>query len=139
MHKCKLSIVAAAFGSAALICAAGFDPAAARITLSQCSGTYNACMQKCELDSPTPPPAQGTAWWGNCKSNCDDNHAACVDKAMSLNRESGGGGSSPPKNKVKLTPPATGLLDSNSGFPNSGPAATGSKHGTPPGGTGATY
>ena len=139
MRNSNLMIVTAMLGLTMLISAAGFDPAAARITLSQCSGTYNACMQKCELDSPTPPPSQGTAWWGNCKSSCDETHAACVDKAMNLSEGAGGQSTKPPKNKPGLTPPPTGLMESGPGLSPTGPAATGGKRGTPSGGTGTIY
>jgi hypothetical protein len=134
MHKCNLSIVAAAFGSAVLICAGAFDPAVARITLSQCISNYEACHASCyDPDSALPPGAAE----GYCWQRCDDNHAACVDRAMNLSAGASGKSTKPPKNKPGLTPPPTGLMESGPGLSPTGPAATGGKQQR--GGSGTLY
>ena len=87
MESSRKLIVAATLGSAVLIAAGAFSPAAARIMLSDCIGQYNRCMARCALtgwnpDSPTFPKDCS----GGGKNRCDANHPACVDTAMTLKR-----------------------------------------------------
>jgi hypothetical protein len=47
--------------------------------LSDCIKNYDRCYHRCyDFDSPYPP----TSSVGSCWANCDDNHAACVDRAF---------------------------------------------------------
>jgi len=87
MQSSRKLIVAATLGSAVLISAGAFSPAAARIVLSDCISQHNRCLASCALagwnpDSPTFPKACS----GGGKNRCDANHAACVDRAMTLKR-----------------------------------------------------
>jgi hypothetical protein len=126
MRKFRLFFIAATLGAAVLICAGGFDPAAARarISLGQCIANYNACVQVC-YDAPVPDGI------GYCKSGCDANHAACVDMAMGAIATQGSSSKKPP---LGIAPPPAGLLESGPGFAPQGPAATGGRRGTPSGG-----
>ena len=65
MRKSNPLIAVTMLGSTVLI---GLNAATARpISLSDCSRTYNACMQKCGgLDAPMPPPIP-RSWFGPCK------------------------------------------------------------------------
>jgi len=85
MESSRKLIVAATLGSAMLISAGAFSPAAARMMLSDCISQHNRCLASCALagwnpDSPTFPNSCS----GGGKNRCDANHAACVDRAMTL-------------------------------------------------------
>jgi hypothetical protein len=64
------------------------NPAGA-ISLSQCNSKYWSCRLHCyDLDSPFPPDTFGNTGNPYCFSRCWDNHALCVDRAMSSRRSS---------------------------------------------------
>jgi hypothetical protein len=113
-----LMIGATTLGSAVLIFAGGFSPAAARITLSQCAAINDACRLACFDKGAAIPPEHSS---GYCWSQCWDNHAACVDAAMSA--VDSGPSNTPPKDPVGV-PPA-GILDSGPVLSPQAPSRTG--------------
>lgn len=54
----------------------------ARISLSQCIGNYDACVNNCFLSVQDQPPYP--AYFKDCTNRCDANHFVCVDAAMTF-------------------------------------------------------
>jgi hypothetical protein len=114
-------IIATTLGSTLLTFAGGFSPAAARITLGQCISNNEACRAACFDKAAAIPPEHSS---GYCWSQCWDNHAACVDAAMSA--IDSGPSKKPPKGNIPR-PPSGGILDPGTGPSPQGPAPTGGR------------
>lgn len=133
MRTYVMLAVALASTSTMLVASGNFNPADARVTLSQCISNRGSCRGACIR--ATGPTGQFNPWtlgYQYCLNKCDDNHAACVNFSMSggmLDR-GGGGKPRPPRNTNVVAPLGGGLLEPSSGFNPQAPAATG----TPVGG-----
>jgi hypothetical protein len=117
---------AAALASAMLASAGGFSPADARISLSQCISKRGSCRSACIR--ATGPTGQSNPWtlgFQYCLNRCDDNHAACVNFAMSSGVLDPGPKGRPPKRTNVVSPLGAGILDSGPGFNPQTPGATG--------------
>ena len=67
-----------------LTCAAGFNPADARIFLGQCISAQNTCHRRCLLALNGQEANYGTLYGQKiCLNNCDGGFAACLDIAFS--------------------------------------------------------
>jgi len=118
------TLILTATTGAALMSAAGVNPATARITLNQCIASYENCRQICERDTPLPPPFR----WFHCYNKCGDAHYACVDKAMEFSAGDGGPSRRQPRRPAGTTIPPPSILGEPPIFPRQPPAPSG----TPP-------
>ena len=119
--------LAATLTSAILTSAAEFNPADARMSLSQCRSKEVACHRRCTLGLNGQEANSATFYrLKQCLNNCDSNHAACVDFSMSSSvLEPGRGKKRPPRGTNLVSPLGGGILDPSSGLNPQGPAATG--------------
>ena len=132
MRASIMLVVATALASAMLTAAGGFSPADARMSLNQCISNRASCRSACfAAQGPAGHSFPWTLGFQYCLNHCDDNHAACVDFAMSNSRSASDGGPStkPPKRPGVLD---GGLLAPDQGFSTQAPSATGSPVRTAP-------
>jgi hypothetical protein len=80
----RLAISAGLLSATFFVLAANSAVARPRVTLNQCVSNWEHCMNACPgyFDGPFPPSNNPLAD-ANCRNRCWDNHAACVDVAMS--------------------------------------------------------
>jgi hypothetical protein len=125
MRAFPMLAAAGALASVLLSFAGSLSTADARITVAQCRSKELACKKACLLSLNGMPATQGTVYGlTQCLNGCWDNHAACVDFAMS-SRAAAAVAADPPPPKSNFTPVPNGLLDTAPGFAAQGPAATG--------------
>ena len=120
-------LLATALASAMLASSGQFNPADARMTLSQCISKRSDCRGACiRANGPPGKLNPVTLQSQYCKNRCEGNHAACVDFVMSMNStlDPGRGPSRPPRRDAVA--PTGGILEPSQGFNPQGPAATGS-------------
>ncbi|MBX9842997.1 MAG: hypothetical protein K2Z80_14440 [Xanthobacteraceae bacterium] len=127
MHR----LVPTAIAALALTAAAGFSPAAARMTLNQCISKNESCRAACNPFDPKSVELPDSIRVRACERQCERNHGACVDAAMSLSRSGSEGPAQPPKGAINSVPTG-GLLDQRSGFGAAGPAPAGAVAPRPP-------
>ena len=127
MRNAVIFAISASLCSTAVFAATG-SPAIARpkLSLNQCISAVERCLKACPgyIDGWIAPSDSALSD-ANCRNQCNANHAACVDMALTMKSEAT---TTPPKRRL----PSENILDAPVGFGTATVTPTGAPLGAAP-------